>query len=176
MNSIELWAVRIVEEVAPDEVDVAPAMAHAFFRGGKDRKDLFRRPKNAVPGGFGPDLGVALFPEILAAIQHLQDVGPTLSEFFTSTKDAWAGVNSFMSALNILLTIGSRVERNKVAEALPDDPYGPLKNVLVSMSQELRSSGVPSEEADLITYRVLRTMLADPSGAAQFAERIERAS
>jgi hypothetical protein len=137
---------------------------------------MFRRPKDAVPGGFGPDFGVALFPELLAAIQHLQDVGPTLSEFFTSTKDAWAGASSFMSALNILLTISNRADRKEQAETLPDDPYGPLKSVLANMSQELQSSGIPSEKADLITYRVLRAMLEDPSGAAQFVEKIEAAA
>jgi hypothetical protein len=176
MDLISEWATKIAEEATPDEVDLAPIMAHAFIRGGRDREEMFRRSKDAVPGGFGPEFGVALFPEILATIQHLQDVGPTLSEFFTSTKDAWAGASSFMSALNILLTIGNRADRKEQAEALPDDPYGPLKNVLASMSQELQDSGVSPEKADLITYRVLRAMLEEPSGAAQFAKRIEAAS
>ena len=176
MDSFDLWAIRIAEEVAPDEVDLAPTMARAFIRGGKDKRDLFRRSKDAVPGAFGAELGMALFPQILEALQYVQDVGPALSEFFTSTKDAWAGANSFIGALNVLLTIGSRHERKSVEEALPDDPYGPLKSVIAVMSKELQSSGLSSEQADLITFRVLRTMLENPSGAAEFTEEIRKAS
>jgi hypothetical protein len=173
MDSIDLWATRIAEEVAPDEIDLAPSMVHAFVRGGKDKKDIFRRSRDNVPGAFGIELGMALLPLILEAIKY---VGPMLSEFFTNTKDAWAGANSFIGALNVLLTIGSRAERKKVEEALPNDPYGHLKTVVAVMSKELRSSGLSSEQADLITFRVLRVMLEDPSGAAQFTEEIRKAS
>jgi hypothetical protein len=176
MDSIDLWAMKIAEEVAPDEVDLAPTMARAFVRGGKDKKDMFRRSKDAVPGAFGAELGMALFPQILGALQYVQDVGPALSEFFTSTKDAWAGANSFIGALNVLLTIRSRRERKNVEEALPDDPYGSLKSVVALMSKELQSSGLSSDQADLITFRVLRVLLEDPSGAAQFTEEIRKAS
>jgi hypothetical protein len=176
MDSFDLWAIRIAEEVAPDEVDLAPVMARAFVRGGRDRKDLFRQPKESVPGAFGPELVTALFPLILETIEDVQNAGPALSEFFTTTKDAWAGANSFIGVLNLLLTIGSRTERTKKAETLPDDPYGPLKDAITVMSQELESSGVPPDQSDVIILRVLRRMLEDPSGAAEFVEKVGKAS
>jgi hypothetical protein len=173
MDTLDLWALRIAEEVAPDEVDLAPAMVQAFVRGGRDRRDLFRQPRESVPGAFGPELVIVLFPLILETIEK---VGPALMGFFTTTKDAWAGANSFIGAINVLLTIGSRTGRKKTAETLPDNPYGPMKDVITIMSQELESSGVPPEQADAIILRVLRRMLEDPSGAAEFVEKVGKAS
>src|SRR5215208_510146 len=102
MDTLDLWASRIADEVAPDEVDLAPAMVQAFVRGGRDRRDLFRQPKESVPGAFGPELVIVLIPLILKTIEK---VGPALLDFFTTTKDAWAGANSFIGAINVLLTI-----------------------------------------------------------------------
>jgi hypothetical protein len=112
----------------------------------------------------------------LEAIQHVQNIGPALSDFFTDTKDAWAGVNSFIGALNVLRTIGSRIERKKAAEDLLDHLYGPLKRVMDTVSNELESSGLPPEQCDLIAYKVLRVMLEDPSDAAEFTKEIEKAA
>ena len=41
MDIIAGWAARIAEEAAPDEIDLAPAIAQAFIQGGKEREQLF---------------------------------------------------------------------------------------------------------------------------------------
>ena len=51
-----------------------------------------------------------------------------------------------------------------------------MKDAITIMSQELESSGVPPEQADAIILRVLRRMLEDPSGAAEFVEKVGKAS
>jgi hypothetical protein len=55
LEVLDAWAVKIAEEVAPDEVDLAPVMAHAFVSGGKDKEELFRRQGGPVQGAFGPE-------------------------------------------------------------------------------------------------------------------------
>ena len=45
---VAAWATRIAEQAVPSEVDVAPAMAVAYLRGGRDRHDLFRRSAEFV--------------------------------------------------------------------------------------------------------------------------------
>ena len=49
MDLISSWAARIAEEAAPDEIDLAPAMAQAFIQGGKEREQLFVSSAGGVP-------------------------------------------------------------------------------------------------------------------------------
>jgi len=52
------------------------------------------------------------------------------------------------------------------------DEYAALKK----LSEELKRAKVPQEQAELITYRVLKVMIEDPSGAGQFTGEVAKAS
>ncbi len=182
MDLVSTWAMRIAEEAAPDEIDLAPAMAHAYIGGGKDREDLFHRRGDVVLGAFGPDVGVALLPQILDVIQG---VGPGLVDFLATAHDAFGGGYYLLGAVNTLLAIGNLSKREKKKESLPDeDPdlgrirqeYEDAMKTADLIKRELLERGLPENEAELVALRVFRAMLKDPSGAARFTEEIMKAS
>ena len=158
-------ALRIAEEAVPDEVDLAPAMAIAFIRGGQDREELFRKEQGSQVGGFGSGGLVALFPIILKALsQH------ALSVYKFLTTDA----ANLIGLLNNLLDLPSKLKREETIKALPKDAYEPLATVINVISYELEASGLPPQQADLITFRVVRSLLNSPRDSVVFIESIKR--
>jgi hypothetical protein len=137
MDLISAWAVKIAEEVAPDEIDLAPVMTQGFINGGKEREELFRRPQAGVHGAFGPGEGVVLFPWLLQAIA---EAGPLLSSILAS---ATGVIATFLAAVKDYIEIRGKLKQEKQAGSLPDDPYAPLMKVLSTISNVLRSSGIP---------------------------------
>ena len=169
MDLISSWAARIAEEAAPDEIDLAPAMAQAFIQGGKEREQLFLSAAGGVPGAFGPGEGMALFPWLLKGIS---DAWPYLHLVLASATPLIA---TFVETINNLLEIHGRLAPKDKAEGLPDDPYAPLKGVIKTLSTEIRSSGISQDQSDLITFRVLRALLEDPESALTFVQKVKEA-
>jgi hypothetical protein len=170
---VSVWSIRIAEEAAPDEVDLAPIMAQAYIRGGKEREELLRQSGGGVHGAFGAEIAIALFPAILSAIEV---VGPHLVSFLKGVTISAQDSYYFAGALNALVSIGSHFRRKKEAESLPDDRYAPLKYISDALTDELRKAGVEGDQADLITFRVLRKMMEDPSGATEFTNEVAKSS
>jgi hypothetical protein len=45
---------------------------------------------------------------------------------------------------------------------------------LLTISGELHAMGLPEEESDLITFRILMKLLEDSAGASQFIQKIAK--
>lgn len=163
MDLIETWALKIAEEAVPDEVDLAPIMAHAFVVGGWEREEMFRQAGGAVHGAFGAETLLAVFPFILQSV--VVAWGPL--QWMLS-----ANILGNLGAVNDLLSIKDRFRRKAHEDSLPDQPYAYLKQTNAIVSGQLRAAGLPPEQCELITYRVLKTMLEDPKGAAEFSSTI----
>jgi hypothetical protein len=171
MSLIDQWATRVAREATPDEVELAPIMAHAYLEGGIAREDLFRQSGSAVQGAFGAEVGIALFPTILAAIQHT----PGLVEFFDVASSATGSSFYLVGAISTILNLGKRDEREDKKQELPDDTG--IKEIHTRLREGIATvPNLDEDQADLITYRVLRTMLEDPSQAAAFAREIKKAT
>ncbi|RLG31314.1 hypothetical protein DRO03_01540 [Methanosarcinales archaeon] len=166
MSVVDEWTKKIAEAAVPEEIDLAPSIAHAFFSGGKERKQLFQREKKNVQGAFGIAEIALILPLILQALVYS---ATTLSTFISSTE-----LNSFLTALNTTFSFRELAKRKQKVAALPDDPFLPLKNVLLIISGELHSMGLPEEESDLITFRILMKLLEDSAGASQFIQKIAK--
>jgi hypothetical protein len=160
MSVVNEWTQRIAEAAVPEEIDLAPSIAHAFFSGGKERKQLFQREKKNVQGAFGIAEITLILPLILQAL---------VSTFISSTE-----LNSFLTALNTTFSFRDLAKRKQKVASLPDSPFLPLKNVLLTISGELHSMGLSEEESDLITFRVLIKLLEDSAGASQFIQKIAK--
>lgn len=167
VDLIETWALKIAEEATPEEVDLAPIMAKAFVAGGREKVEMFRRSGGAVHGAFGAEVAAAVFPFILQGI--VLAWGP-LQWLLTSN------VMSNLGAINDLLGIKDRLQRKRHEESLPDTTFASLKQVNAIVSEELRAAGLRPERCELITYRVLKRMLEDPTGAAEFSKEIAEAA
>jgi hypothetical protein len=168
MNMVNAWAEKIAAEAAPDEIDLAPAMAEAFISGGKDREELFQRPEEGVLGAFGPGEGIAVFPWILHAIGV---AAPLLKEILSADI-----VNKVLSIVKDILAIRDILKRKQEVDTLPDDPYAPFKKVVAVISEQLRIAGISPDQSDLITGRVLMALLKEPSEATLFIEKIAKTS
>ena len=165
MNINETWATKIAEEVAPEEVDIAPLMVQAFINGGHERDDLFRKTNGGTLGAFGVGDVFALTPWILQSIAGAATVIYSLLS---------SGIlDKFLSAIQDLISIHDKLLRKKQSESLPDNPFAPLKHVISAISKELEAANIPEDHRDLITYRVLRVLLDDPQGAAVFVKNLE---
>lgn len=164
MDIISTWSTKIAEEAAPGEVDLAPLMAQAFVSGGKEREELFRQAKGSTLGAFGPGDVAAVFPAIL---QGIAVTAPMLYSVLTS-----GAIERFLSVVKDMLSIRDRLKGKKQSESLPDDPYAPLKRVVVAISKELKSTNIPQDQRDLIAYRVLRVLLEESSSAAEFVQKV----
>ncbi|HEY9605894.1 MAG TPA: hypothetical protein V6C85_30085 [Allocoleopsis sp.] len=156
---IDEMALKIAEYAVPDEVDLAPIMAQAFIQGGKERAELFKRQEGSLTGGFGTGEIIAIFPWIL---NGLVKSGPFIYKLLTSD------VADIASLINDVLDIREKIARDKKIKSLQDNPYQPLKTVINTISTELELSGLPQDECDLITYRVLRALLDNPDESTVF--------
>lgn len=166
MSVVNEWTQKIAEAAVPEEIDLAPSIAHAFFSGGKERKQLFQREQKNVQGAFGIAEMTLILPLILQALVYS---ATTLSTFISSTE-----LNSFLTALNTTFSFRDLAKRKQKVASLPDAPFLPLKNVLLTISGELHSMGLSEEESDLITFRVLMKLLEDSAGASQFIQKIAK--
>jgi hypothetical protein len=162
---IDLVALRISEEAVPDEVDLAPVMAQAFVEGGREREELFKREQGSLVGGFGPGGLMTLFPWILKA---LVKNAPFIYELLTTD------VADLVSLLNDTMDLKEKFASSQKINALPDDPYQSLKIVMNTVSTELQVSGLSEDHSDLITYRVIRALIANPKESTAFIEILER--
>lgn len=162
---VEEISLKIAEEAAPDEIDLAPIMAEAFIQGGKEKEELFQQEEKSVTGGFGIGECLAIFPWIL---NGLVKSSPFIYNLLTSD------VADIASLINDFIDIRDKLGRQKKTESLKDNPYKPLKSVINTISTELESSGLPQDQCDLITYRVLRSLLDNPDESTVFIKALER--
>jgi len=160
------WTKKIAEAAVPEEIDLAPSIARAFFSGEKERKQLFQREKKNVQGAFGVAEATLILPFILQALVYSTTA---LSTFISST-----GLNSFLTALNTTFSFRDLAKSKQEVASLPDNQFLPLKNVLLTISGELHSMGMSEEESDLISFRVLMKLLEDSAGASQFIQKIAK--
>lgn len=164
MEDIYIWAMRIAEVAVPDEIDLARPMTQAYLTGGKYREELFIQTKSGMPGAFSPDTISAVFPWIL---QSITIAAPLLYGVLSSQV-----VNHFLTAVKDYLDIRERFKQTPKDNELVDNSYAPLKNVITTISHGLREAGIEPDTADLITYRVLCSMLEKPDEATHFVHTI----
>lgn len=168
MSTVHEWSVRLANEVAPDEAELALMMTEAFVRGGKERQELFSRGEN-VPGGIGFADIVTVFPYILSAIAFAE---PQLLKTLRSSL-----VGDYLACVKNALSLLEIRKKSKAAQAMPqlpaDDSYLLLRQVTDALYNELRKSkGLSEERCAAICFRVLRVFLEDPRGASAFVQEV----
>ena len=159
MNALHEWAVKLAEQAAPDEVDLAPAIAEAVAAGGATRDELFRR-SGAVQGGFGAVESLAVLPTLFRA---LADVAPVVLSALTSGAvllGGYAGAAKSVVEVRDALRVKPKDE--------PESPYLPLRMAAQTLTREMQAAGVSADQSELIAYRVLMALCEDPKGAGQF--------
>lgn len=163
-DNITICLTKIVQEIAPDEIDLVPIVVQAFIAGGKKRQELFHQEKNDIVGGFGGIEIEAILPWILNGIMV---AAPMLHYIISS-----GIVEKYLSVVKDLLSITKSLGQKKKIESLPDDPYEPLKQIITLISKELDKAGISADKRDVIVYRLLRILLENPVGGSQVVQAI----
>lgn len=164
MDSLDIWAVKIAQAAAPDEVPLAPLTVQAYINGGEERADLFRSDQKGIAGGFDFGGFQVVFPIVLNALAL---ASPILTSMLSSVLS-----DLFLTTLKDKLGKHDTSQHAQTIEALPDDPYKLLKQCIAALSKQLQDAKVPRQKADLIVYRTLVQLLEEPEGAKLFIQRL----
>ena len=170
MDILDAWSVKIAGVVAPDEVDLAPMMTQAFVAGGDARASLFKKESQNILGGFvGGNIAIALFPCILKGLA-------AATPFLAAILSASSNISDIISVAKDAVDLRNSLKKSKDEPAPVNDPYTGLKRVIDTVSSELQNNSLPQDQSDLIVFRVVKVLLEDPSGAAQFLQKIGSAN
>lgn len=163
--------VRLAGAVAPDEVDLAPAMLAAWAAGGRQRRQLFQETVGGDVAAFGPADVVAVVPAIIAGLATAATVVlPFLDR-------ASATANASLTATNVALTLRDRREKERqrakkqaagAAEDAAEDGGAvaePMLAVLDALEASLARHRIGPERRRQIGRDVLAALLAEPAEA-----------
>ena len=165
---IEQWTVRLAEVAVPDEVDLAPAIADAYIQGGPAREALYA-PSDDISGAFGPIDMVLIMPRVLKGIYT---AGRWILPLLASKE-----LGNVLSAVKDAIALKSATQKrtsptlppSTPAKTLPTTPpYDALKKTIDIINHELKGAGLSNDHADLITFRIIDALLADPQGGTEF--------
>lgn len=165
MDTVREWSVRLAHCAAPDEVDLAPAMARAFTAGGAQRDELLRR-SGGVHGGFGAVDSVAVLPALFGALAHS---APIVLAALAAGASVLGGLTG--AAKDAVEVRAALKAKPKESEA-PANPYLPLRKAAETLTKEMQAAGMPVEQSEVVAYRVLMTLCEDPEGAGQFVRTL----
>ncbi len=174
MRSVEEWAVKIAEEVSPEEVDLAPVWAEAFVKGGKDRQELFKQT-NAQAAGFLPGTFLPLTLIMLKAltivtipllnILSLEGTG----KFLEGVKNAFALGEVFGKSSGWFSVFSKqKKEETRISEAV----YTQLNEVMARLDKEMEVLSLEQHKSDNIKLLVMRLFLENPLDATQFLNKL----
>lgn len=172
MSQITDWAIELAEYAAPYEVDIAPDIVEAYLEGGASKETLFQQTDTSIAGGFGLGDAVALLPWILKGIAGA-------AKWILSILSAESTSNALgvVKDVKALLAEGDKEKAKTSVQKLPDtDAFDMLKQIIKTIRAELKKAGIPDDEADVVTLRVVVALLDNPQGTAAFIEQIEATS
>jgi hypothetical protein len=161
---VEEWAARLASVATPDEIDVAPYQARAFVEGGEAWASVLRPPHERVGAAFAAGDMVSAFPLVLMAVANAS----SFAVLVLGNKN----VGSCLSLIKNALTLADlrRTKEDVTTSASPD--VAQVKNLIDRIGATLRASGLSEDNADLMTYRIVRAMLEDPDGATTFLKSL----
>jgi hypothetical protein len=159
MTIIDQWAVQLAKSAVPSEVDLAPKLASAYINHGTcypvapgPNTDISEDPVACTPGG------LLLLPVVFNAIAAAAQVLRSLLNL-SDLKDLIAIVSG---ALEIRDKTRPVIVQSETAS------WNDLVQVINTIQGQLLITGLPEEQAELITFRVLKALLSDPNGSREF--------
>lgn len=162
MDIVTDLSTKIAEATVPDEIDLAPLIAEAFIRGGKEKESLFGRQESTELGAFGLFEGMLLFPWILKGIAI---ASPFILKILSVDDEN-------LSIINNLLGICDKLKIKEINSKLPEKYSSVLTTVFDTFSTELKASGLPDEQCEKVISNVVITLLKDPSISVIFVEKV----
>ncbi|MGE4561228.1 MAG: hypothetical protein AB7E77_13575 [Desulfobulbus sp.] len=162
-EKVSQWSRRIAVEIDPDYEPLAPMYLAAYLRGGNERRQLFEQV--ATVGGVAAGGGRSLLPYAFAVVSGIAAQAARL---------CGGGGLALLSDLltlwkNWLELVQVQKDSAETADASRDKPdeLMALRRVLATVQRELAQQGLPVEQCELITFRVMKALLDRPEEAAE---------
>jgi hypothetical protein len=137
-------AIKLAEEVSPDDVELAPIMIDSFLESPAKRRELLSRDKRNVLGSIGAPSSPSELSLIFLAISTFADVISTLfsPELYNLIK-------------KYLFSPKSESPINKSND---------FKKLLDSFSNELSTMGISKDKSEQIAFKVIKVLMEEPEG------------
>jgi hypothetical protein len=160
--ALEDMAVRLAERIAPDEVELAPAIAEAALKGGREWQAVISPSSGAMLGGAVPGVeSVGDFATILAV---LKDCSGILGSFVTM-------VSTVLTIHLNWLALRDRPTREGEAAQLPRHQREAVRSTTEALTSKLEQRGLDSGRADEVVALLMHSFQESP----EVAERLLRA-
>lgn len=171
MEELHTWSTKVAEDVAPDEVALAPYWLDAYLEGGQSRAELLAG-SGSVLGGFSAADVASIMPAVYQAVASAAPVvlvalgSPVLGDFLSAVKNA--------------IGLAELHEQRRGASAAPrsaipaHEHYTPLRRVLDALDVELRRAGLPPARCESVALRVTRRLLEHPGEAKRVTQALSR--
>jgi hypothetical protein len=166
LSEIYNWSIKLAESSAPYEIDLAHDILNAYLEGGNSRAELFKKEPSSNAGGFGLGGFSALLPFVFEGIA-------AASKWIISliSSDKISNILGVITDAKDLLSIGQKDRaRNKLKQISNAEKYESMRKTIDIIGSELKAAGIEKDEADLITFRVIVSLLENPEGTIDFIE------
>ena len=151
----------VTAEVAPDEVDLAAGLLDAYVAGGRDRADLFRRPRGSPVAAFGGEVGL-MMPSVFAALAAAAaTVLPVLGRLLTPSANA-------IDCTNKVLELRRQrrmdvVETEGLVRAAAPGEADDLLRLIDAVESTLAAEGFAEELRGRVALGCVKAFLARPA-------------
>jgi len=165
-NDAHALAVRIAHRIAPDEVDIAPAVLDAALRGGREWEKLLRPRRSSLVGGIGAESAAGV---LHIAFDWLRQYGPTLLDC------ASAGITILLGIRELAGPTKTRPEAT-AAQPPPDTQalIESLEAATAVLRDRLVAQGGPPRRAAAMTQELLEELDAVPAATRGAVERLSK--
>jgi hypothetical protein len=160
MDDALAFALRLAERVAPDEVELAPAMVTAAAEGGPDWRRLLDDRARPLHGGVIPELDPGT---LLPLLDALRQAAPTLLQGL---------LISGAATLTIVREWVALRDRREQRQALPDSARRQLAEVVERLRDRLIHHGMHPDRAANVVDLTLETLCEHPREARALLERV----
>ena len=157
-------AILLAERVAPDEIDVAPALAQAAAEGGAQWQAARAGESGSMLGGSGLETYATLFGQVLEVIKVQGGTVTTL----------WALGSMTLQIVGYLRAQIGNWREGSTAPTISEAARQQADGAVDILAKALIERGVPVGRAAEISRWVLVTLLEDPTRGQAFVEALRR--
>lgn len=157
------WAEELARAAAPDEEPLAEALLESYLEGGSAQP-------GAPHGSFGAGEMLVLLPGVFKALALVAAPLQAVCSAENVIKLIEGG-----SAVFSAIELGQHVRKLLAGGHVSEAPQlEALARVCEVLPRELSASGMPADEAERASLRILHSLLADPKSASAFVKRLEK--
>lgn len=164
MNNMHELAIKIAQEIAPDEVDLAPAIIDAALKGGKQWDSLLKPAKGPELGGVFGGIEGGNLPLVIETIRICSSILASLLSIGAAT-------------LSIKISLRSIREKkkNNHLESQPEEKTEKnIEHALLLMINSLSKFGIQEERAERLSELTVQILLKNEQSSKELIAKLSK--